>query len=130
MTFVNESCFATVLSCTVNGFPSGIRRRNSLPSRRTTCFKAFDVFFKSRWNSRSCINLTKSKTCFRLRAYTPYNGAYILFVGFVVIFLGNRKFVYHIFCFSFFLLHNIVLRYFCNTGNSYSCTEINQLNAL
>ena len=24
MTFVNESCFATVLSCTVNGFPSGI----------------------------------------------------------------------------------------------------------
>ncbi len=25
MTFVNESCFATVPSCTVSGVPSGIR---------------------------------------------------------------------------------------------------------
>ena len=44
MTFVNESCFATVPSCTVSGFPSGIRRRDSLPSRRIDNFKNFSKF--------------------------------------------------------------------------------------
>ena len=43
--------------------PKMRRRRRRLAFRQVL---SLYVFLKSRWNSHSCINLNKSKTCFRL----------------------------------------------------------------